>query len=228
MPFNRSSFALQFSVEELISKAYEPVRYYTLTIPKLYSWREFGMRHRELLHRLHKARTTGEIPPFAGVRVFEEGEERGRPHAHWVVTPMLPRKAFERHLSACGFGHLWLDPRPASVLLGKYLCKYISKGTKLSGVRRWSCFGDFDGVKTHDIELSSPAIELFKSAMKYCKEIKGLGPGACYAFASWKVNLSKFDVFEDTMAGVSHEHNFDADYETYTYWNEQKNSVDNS
>lgn len=200
MSLSRTSMALQFCIEELIHRATGPVRFYTITIPHLMPWKEVGMRHRDLLNRLNTAQKRRTMPRYGGVRVFEEGEKTHRPHVHWVITPTLPRDELAYHAEAAGFGHIWLDPRHASAYIGMYLSKYLSKGRRMHGVRRWNCFGEFSSVKVRDVEITSPDIESFRASYAAAKE-QGLTGTQAYTEAARRSNLLKFSQFIDPLQG---------------------------
>jgi len=203
--------ALQFSIEELIRRASVACRFYTLSIPYLMPWREVSKRHRHLLNLIALARARGTWPDYAGVRVFEEGDETDRPHAHWVFTPRLSQARIQHYATLANLGHVWLDFRPAGEYLGMYLSKYLSKQKNaLRGIRRWSCFGEFSAeTKVKDVEVTSPEIELFRSHMKACLA-EGMGKTQAYTETVRRCNCSKYGVFagkeqEPKPRGVSAE-----------------------
>jgi len=101
-------------------------------------------------------------------------------------------------------GHVWLDYRPASEYLGMYLSKYLSKDKRsFSGIRRWSCFGEFSAVKVADVEVTSPEIELFRSHMAACKS-EGMPKAQAYVETVRRCNLSKYGhAFRDSMQGLA-------------------------
>lgn len=204
MSLSRSSMALQFCIEELLRRANEPCGFYLITIPELMSWKEVGMRHRYMLNLMSLDASRRKLKRFGGVRVFEEGEKTHRPHAHWVMSPRMAQVTIQHYANRAGMGHVWLDPRFASPHLGMYLSKYLSKNRgSLKGVRRWSCFGEFSSVKVHDVTVTSPEIELFRSHFAACKE-KGLQGTQAYTEAVRLCNLSKYGhQFNDSTQGAS-------------------------
>jgi len=139
----RTKICLQWAVQELLSTATRPCGFYLITIPTLMPWDEVSRRHAKMIHlmNLHVARR--KILPFGGVRIFEEGKETKRPHAHWVMSPRMSQKRLQYYADVAGMGHVWLDQRPCTEALAPYLSKYMAKSESLKGRRRWACFGRF-------------------------------------------------------------------------------------
>lgn len=189
--------ALQFCIEELLRRAHGPCGFYLITIPHVMGWKEVSKRHALMLDRMRTDSWKGRIKRFGGVRVFEEGETTFRPHAHWVMTPRFSQSRVQHYASIVGLGHVWLDPRPAGQYLGMYLSKYLSKGKALKGVRRWSCFGEFESVKVREVEVTSPEIELFRSHFADCKK-EGLSGQQAYTETVRRCNVSKYGMYLDT------------------------------
>lgn len=190
----RTKLALQWAVEELINRANSPCGFYLITIPEIMPWDEVVRRHTAMLNlmSLHVARK--KIPAFAGVRVFEEGEETHRPHAHWVMTPRLSQRCIQYYANIAGMGHVWLDPKPATVALGSYLGKYMGKGmgAALKGRRKWSCFGAFSSaVKASQVRIESEHTRAFADAMQVAKA-KGMTKREAYTFAARAAALQKY------------------------------------
>jgi len=193
--------ALQFSIETLIEKARSPCGFYTLTIPEILNWREVSRRHRKCLNNMLTDVQRRIIPPVAGVRVFEEGETTFRPHVHWIMTPRLSHAVVSAYAHQVGLGHVWLDPRPATVHLGMYLSKYLSKSRGIKGVRRWATFGPWSGVKVKDVHMESPEIEAFRQDMQSCIK-EGMQPKQAFTESIRRANLRKYGMqFRDPLQG---------------------------
>jgi len=194
MSLSKSSLALQWSIEDLLTRSTSPCGFYLITCAVRLDWKEFSRRHAKMLDRMRTDAWKRKLRRFGGVRVFEEGEETFRPHAHWVMCPRIPQAVIQHYADLAGMGHVWLDFRPASEYLGMYLSKYLSKNKRaLHGVRRWSCFGEFSSTKVADVEVSSPEIELFRSHMKQCLA-EGMGKSEAYTETVRRCNCSKYGV----------------------------------
>jgi len=203
MSLSRSSLALQFSIEELIRRCRSHCGFYLITCRDSLSWKEYSLRHSYMLQLMRVAARDRYIPRFGGVRVFEEGETTFRAHAHWVMTPRMSQARIQHYSDRAGLGHVWLDPRPASVYLGMYLSKYLSKNRgSLHGVRRWSCFGEFSSVKVYDVVVDSPEINLFRENFALAKE-KGLHGAEAYTFAVKRSNQMKFGLADSLDQGLT-------------------------
>jgi len=195
--------ALQFSIEDLLRRSNTECGFYLITCKEHegLSPQEFSRRHARMIHlmRIHAKRKN--LRRFGGVRVFEEGETTYRMHAHWVMAPRIPQARIQHYATYAGLGHVWLDFRPATPFLGMYLAKYLTKARAKSnwnGVRKWACFGEYDGIKTADVEVSSPEIELFRSHMASVRE-EGLQGTQAYVECVRRCNLSKYGhQFRDT------------------------------
>jgi hypothetical protein len=184
--------ALQFTIEKLIKDATALCGFYLITIPEILNWKEVARRHKRMLNDMAGDVRAKKLKRYAGVRVFEEGEKTHRPHAHWVLCPIIPQAKIQEYADKAGMGHVWLDPRPASPYLGMYLSKYLSKNRgSLRGVRRWSAFGEIESVKVHDVEVTSPEIELFRAHMAQVKT-EGVVGARAYTEAVRRCNLSKY------------------------------------
>jgi len=203
MAHSRASYALQWSIEDLLARATRSCGFYLITSAERLTWKEFSSRHARMLHLMRKAASRRAIPRFGGVRVFEEGETTFRPHAHWVMTPRLSQAVVQHYADVAQLGHVWLDWRIAGGPLAKYLCKYLNKSQlSLHGLRRWSCFGDYDGVKVADVELDSEAIRLFRAHRLECLR-HGMSKTQAYVEARRRCSLSKFGMFVDTQQGIA-------------------------
>lgn len=127
---------------------------------------------------------------FGGVKVVEVHPGGHGVHFHWVVKPRIPIKVLLSIGRECGFGRISVHEKPATEKLAKYLVKYLCKGEKLSGLKRWSCIGDFKGVKAADVEFLSDSVQVFRDA--YREAIKAGKPrGAAWRHA--KAEQRKFD-----------------------------------
>jgi len=192
MSLSRSSLALQWTIEKLIRDCTTLCGFYLITIPEILNWKEVSKRHKRMLNDMADDVRKKRIKRYAGVRVFEEGEKTNRPHAHWVMCPIMPQAQLQVYADKAGMGHVWLDKRPASPYLGQYLSKYLSKSKgSLQGVRRWAAFGEIDSVKVHDVEVSSPEIDLFRSVMADLKS-RGIVGTAAFREATVICNHAKY------------------------------------
>jgi len=202
MAKSRTKIALQWAVEELLSKANTPCGFYLLTIPELMPWKEVSRRHRYMLDLMNKAVARRNLKPFGGVRVFEEGEQTKRPHAHWVMAPRFSQKTVQHFATAAGLGHVWLDTRPAGDALGIYMSKYMSKSKSIPGVRRWSCFGQFSAtIKTGDISIDSEHTRAFADAINAAKG-QGMSGAQAYTYAARAANAQKYGLTKLQMDAV--------------------------
>jgi len=206
MSNSKTSLALRWSIERLIEAAYKPCGFYTVTCQTALDWKTFSRLHKVMLDRMRTDSTRGRFPPFAGVRVFEEGDLTGRAHSHIVMTPRVTQAKLQHYASIAGLGFVWRDIRPAGKPLALYLSGYLSKQSRARvfprGIRQWSCFGDMTGYKVHEIEIDSPDNRLFKSHFQAAL-CRGLSKTQAFTEAAKLTNLSKYRTFSDPMQGVT-------------------------
>lgn len=154
---NKSTVALNFSIQSLV-KGRKNCYMWTLTIPdpnynvksvKLYSKR--FTRFFFLLRRLY--------PEFAGVRVYEFGENFGRLHCHFICVKRLDMKKLLPIAAKCGVGHMNVKRIPSA--RAGYISKYVGKQLQhreqrlaVKGLRRWGRI-NFEGSKVKDIVCDS-------------------------------------------------------------------------
>jgi len=151
-----------------------------------------------MLRLMKDAARHRKIPRHGGVRVFEEGDETHRAHAHWVMSPRMGQSTVQRYATLAGLGHVWLDFRPAGGPLAGYLCKYLSKGRpSMQGLKQWACFGEFSGVKVKDVEIESEDVRRFREHRKVGLA-QGMSTTQAFTYASLRVNMAKYGVFADT------------------------------
>lgn len=163
------------------------------------TWKEVSVAHHHLLARMKKSAV---FPRYAGVRVFQEGDKGGRPHAHWVCTPKLPFAELQRLMSETGWGHLYIHPVPCSIFLSYYLARYLRRGA-LPGVRRWACFGEFKGVKKVDVEITSKEADAWRADFAAAKE-RGFSKREAFVDATVRANLRKYGMLADFMKRYDH------------------------
>lgn len=190
---NRSGVACWWSILNLIqqsSKEGIPCYLWTLTFKKTYPDSWCGNMHRNLIRHLvadSKAGRTG-AKAFAGVRVTEVHPDGHGIHFHWVIKGKLSLGCVRKRAKQCGFGHVFIARdgsnrfRQIDVGAAGYLCKYLTKGDRLAGIRSWSCIGDYDGVKTKDIEFDSPDSRVFRQAYAASK-LAGSPQSLCFQSA---------------------------------------------
>jgi len=194
MNLSRSSFALKLSLMKLLRDAYEPSGFYLITLAEkrsvMPSWREIGDRHRNMLRDMNDQVKARRLRKYAGLRVFEEGDETKRPHAHWVLTPRISQRVIQQFAYKHGFGYVFLHPNPPTLHLCDYLGEYMSKG-RLQGVRRWACFGAFRGVRVQDIITESNELRDFRKDFEEAKQhVDNINKA--YVVARVKANLRKY------------------------------------
>lgn len=206
MSNSKTALALRWSIEKLIDNSYRPCGFYTITCATAIDWHTFSERHRIMLDRMRTDSTRGRFPPFAGVRVFEEGDQTMRAHSHIVMTPRVTQAKLQHYATIAGLGFVWRDIRPAGKGLSLYLSGYLSKQARSRifprGVRQWSCFGRFEGYKVADVEVDSPDARLFRTHFQAAKE-RGLSKTQAFTEAARRVNLAKYASFADPMQGTA-------------------------
>lgn len=98
--------------------------------------------------------------------------------------------------SRAGFGHIFIARdksgrfRHCDEGAAGYVAKYLTKNSKLSGVRTWACIGDYEGTKTRDIEFQGASVQVFRAAYR---EAIAAGSPRQLAFSLAKVAQRKFD-----------------------------------
>jgi len=192
----RTKIALEWAIDELLDRATSPCGFYLITIPELMPWDEVAERHRSMLHLMALHVKRKRLKPYGGVRVFEEGEQTNRPHAHWVMCPRIPQDRIQWYASMAGMGQVWLDQRPAGEALGSYLAKYMAKSQSMKGRRRWQCFGAFKAsVQVGQVQVDTEHTRAFKAGLEEAKRLH-MGKSEAYTFAARAANLQKYGITE--------------------------------
>lgn len=187
---NRSGLACWFSIFNLIEEARKQgIKCYmwTLTFKQTYPDSWCGNMHRSLVRSIRDANRAGKLPDgFAGVRVTEDHPGGHGLHFHWIVRGRLPLNVVRHCAKRAGFGHVFIARdehgrfRPVDAGAAGYVAKYLTKNTKLHGIRGWACIGDYEGTKTTDVEFDSESHRVFRAAYR---EAKLVGAPAPLAFS---------------------------------------------
>jgi len=135
---------------------------------------------------------------FGGVRVVEDHPGGHGLHYHWIVRGRLPLHRVRERAIASGFGHVFIARdenrrfRKVDEGAAGYVAKYLTKGSRLVGVRTWANIGDYEGVKTRDIEFDSTSNRVFRQAYRTAK-LAGANPQLCYSEAVIKQRAWEMD-----------------------------------
>lgn len=166
MGLNRSGIACWWSILNLVQTDF-PCYLWTLTTAETLPHSYYGEFHKNLMRDLgHKARD-GFLPKnWGGVRVVEVHPNGHGLHFHWVMRGYLPIKVVRDCTTRAGFGRIHVDPDPVSPKAASYLAKYLTKGERIFGVRAWACIGNYDGVKTRDVEFDSDTARVFRRVFR--------------------------------------------------------------
>lgn len=196
----RSALACWFSIMHLIESTQGPCYLWTFTTAKPYPDDWFGNMHGNLIkymgHESRQFSTGGKIPKdWGGVRVFEVHEKRkgGGLHAHWVMRHYMDWHTVNRLAAKAGFGRINVDPRPVTPAVAHYLASYLTKSSKLRGVRQWANIGTYDGVIGRNLVIISPRIERIKQLVAYYRNA-GKHPYLAYRLALMDVDADGGDV----------------------------------
>jgi len=169
-----------------------PCYLWTLTFAKTYPDGWCGNMHAKLVaHLSNDSKRRPRFFPhgFAAVRVTEEHPGGHGLHFHWVVRGRMPLKLVRERAHAVGFGHIFIARdksgrfKRCDAGVAGYVAKYLTKGQKLHGVRSWACIGDYEGVKTKDIEFDGNKNRVFRQAYKDAKN-SGSPPAICFQHAT--------------------------------------------
>jgi len=196
----RSALACWWSLSHLIRTA-SPCYLWTFTTAEVVPDNFFGNMHRRLTckikdmaNRKTKSSDGGTIPKnWGGVRVFELHPGGHGIHAHWVVRGYMPWELMQRAAIQAGLGRIvHVDPDPVSPRAAYYLAKYLTKQTKLSGVRQWANIGTWEGIGKRDVTIESPRIEKIK-ALTALYRSQGK-----HRFTAYRLALQEVDSQEDS------------------------------
>jgi len=187
---NRSGIACWWSILNLITDATAagiPCFMWTLTFAKTYPDSWCGNMHATLVRYLANDSKNGlcGVHGFGGVRVTEVHPGGHGIHFHWIIRGKLPLHLVRRRAKQCGFGHVFIARdscnrfRRIDTGAAGYVCKYLTKGDTLAGVRKWACIGNYDGTKTRDIEFDSQSNRVFRAAYRTAQQ-SGAPASICF------------------------------------------------
>jgi len=207
----RSGVACWWSILNLIrdsEKEGVPCYLWTLTFAKTYPDSWCGNMHGKLVRALGDDAKLGHLGKdgFAGVRVTEVHPDGHGLHFHWVIRGKLPLARVRFRAKQCGFGHIFIARdarnrfRRIDTGAAGYLCKYLTKGERLAGIRSWNCIGKYDGVKTYDIEFDSPDSRVFRAAYRAAKLA---GSPAALCFQAAKLAQRKYNHEADAREQIT-------------------------
>jgi len=185
----RSAMACWFSIMQLIHERF-PCFLWTLTTTTPLPDSYYGNMHAHLMSYMRDATRSGDLPEWGGVRVIEPNPKGHGLHYHWVMNPYLPIRVVRALTVKAGFGRIDIAQNPVTGKIepctpktAYYLAKYLNKDSRVFGVRRWACIGNFTGTRTNDLEDESDSARIFKEA--YRSQILAGVPNAV-AFAEAK------------------------------------------
>lgn len=198
---NRSGIACWWSILNLIQSSEQagiPCFMWTLTFKKTYPDSWCGNMHARLIRALGNDSRDGRFGTlgFGGVRVTEVHPEGHGIHFHWIVRGKLSLGVVRRRAREAGFGHVFIARdknnrfRRVDAGAAGYVCKYLTKGDKLAGVRSWACIGNYDGTKTKDIEFDSASNRVFRDAYRASKLV---GSPSAICFQAGRIAQRQYD-----------------------------------
>ena len=192
----KSGVACWWSINRLIETR-SPCHLWTLTVKSVYPDSYYGNMHRNLMRSLRDDVRAGRMDKncWGGVRVTEISPKGHGLHIHWIIAGRIPIRLILRRATEAGFGRIHVDPRPVTPLAANYLAKYLNKrhGQLNDGIRKWACIGNYDGVKTRDVQFESKSADVFRAAFR--EEI-ARGVHKHVAFARAKIAQRKYDFDE--------------------------------
>jgi len=202
---NRSGVACWWSILNLIQSAEQegvPCFMWTLTFAKTYPDSWCGNMHARLVRALGDDGKAGKLGKhgFGGVRVTEVHPGGHGIHFHWIIKGRIPLGTVRRRAREAGFGHVFIARdknnrfRRVDAGAAGYVCKYLTKGDKLAGVRSWACIGVYDGTKTKDIEFDSASNRVFRDAYRAAKLV---GSPAALCFQAGRLAQRTYDHHAD-------------------------------
>lgn len=190
---NKATVACWWSILHLILD-HSPCHLWTLTTSTTLPHSYYGNMHSLLMKHIGHAVENGSLPHFGGVRVVEDHPGGHGLHYHWVIRGRVSVNVIRRLATKAGFGRIHVDPDPCTPWVAPYLAKYLTKQSRIAGIRSWSCIGDYDGIKTRDIEVQSRSIHVYRLAYR---DALALGMSKGVAFAMAKKAQRAFDLYAD-------------------------------
>jgi len=193
---NRSALALWWTIKDLID--HDRCYFWTVTainrVPD--SW--FGNMHSMFMKHMRDAARAGKLPRgWGGVRVFEPHPGGHGLHSHLVLKCRMNVNVVRECAKRAGLGRVHVSPKPVTMGMGHYLCKYLMKGSEMAGVRRWACVGNHDGVMKNDIVFSGTRAKRIKElAAQY--RFAGMHRYAAFLKACQQYEIEKREAMHET------------------------------
>jgi len=179
---SRSGLACWWSCRKLFSQG--PVYFWTFTTQECMPDFYYGNLRQKLLRCLFHSEREGRIPKnWGGVRCIEPHPNGHGLHDHWLLNCRLWVGEVRHLAKQAGWGRIHV--RRAFGWEANYLSKYVTKKACLSGLKRWSCIGHFDGLKVNDLEIETGEIIRTKYHLRKLEnEVPEMKPFLRYQLAS--------------------------------------------